>query len=309
MDDQGHSYHQRLAAQEAEHLARRVFFHDLMHRLRGEPNSVLPFHAVNHLRPKGEHYIGHQVIEVDKIIGSVDRYDDFDSHFMPKEPFTIERWTRLRQAQLAGIEFPPIQVYKVGEAYFVKDGNHRVALAKAEHQVYIDAEVIELDVPVDLSPGDTLKDLIVKGEYARFLELTRLGELRPQHEPILFSRPGRYDILLDHINTRQYFRGLEEKRSFSWEESVCDWYDHLFWPTIEEIRQNRILDGFPGRTEADLYLWIMDHRYYLSTALGHDVGVENATLSYRQQFAQGLKHKLERLWRWITSWRKPAQAQ
>lgn len=295
--DGGYSQHQ--AHSEAEGLSQRVFFHDLLYRLRREPNHLLPFHAVASLRPSGESYRGIQAIEVARIVGSLDRYEDFDAQFLPRVPHTIERWTRMRQAQLEGVEFPPIQVYKVGGIYFVKDGNHRVALAKAEHQIYIDAEVIQLEVPVTLDPQDTPRDLILKAEYARFLEATRLDKLRPQHAPIEFTVPGRYDIVLDHIHTRQYFRGLEWRRSVTWRESVTDWYDQLYLPTIEEIRSQKLLSGFPGRTEADLYLWIMDHRYFLSRRLGHDVGAEEATHSYQQRFALGLKIKLERLWNWI----------
>jgi hypothetical protein len=271
------------AQAEAEALERRVWMHDLLRRLRGKSNELLPFDAVSALRPSGEHYLGVRTIEVDKIIGSVDRYDDFDAHFLPKVPHTLERWTHMRGAQLEGVEFPPIQVYKVGEVYFVKDGNHRTALAKAENAHYIDAEIIELEVPVDLEPGDTLRDLILKGEYAKFLEATHLHELRPEHLAIEFSTAGRYDILRDHIRTHQYYMGLDLKRHIPRAEAVADWYDNLYWPTVQEIRESGILREFPHRTEADLYLWISDHRYYLSRNLGHDVGVEEATKAVQQQ--------------------------
>ncbi len=290
---------ERQAQLEAEALSRRVLIHDILRRLRGKDNDLLPYSAVSELRPKGESYKGLQTIEVDKIIGTVDRYGDFDAEFMPKEPFTLERWTKLRQAQLEGTEFPPIHVYKVGDIYFVKDGNHRTALAKAQGQHFIDAYVIELDVPVDLDPDDTLKDVILKGEYAQFLEQTRLSELRPGHEPILFSKAGRYDVLLDHIRTHQYFMGLNQKRSIRWEEAVADWYDHLYLPTILEIRENGVMKNFPGRTEADLYLWISDHRYFLSQAIGHDVGPEEATLSARRQAQKG---PLSRFVEWLSAW-------
>lgn len=289
---------ERQAQLEAEALSRRVLIHDILRRLRGESNDLLPYSAVTELRPKGESYKGLQTIEVDKIIGTVDRYGDFDAEFMPKEPYTLDRWTKLRHAQLEGTEFPPIDVYKVGDIYFVKDGNHRTALAKAQGQHFIDAYVIELDVPVDLDPDDTLKDVILKGEYAQFLEQTRLPQLRPNHEPILFSKAGRYDVLLDHIRTHQYFMGLNQKRSIGWEEAVGDWYDHLYLPTVLEIRENGVMKNFPGRTEADLYLWISDHRYFLSQALGHDVGPEEATLSARRQAQKG---PLSRLVEWVAS--------
>lgn len=283
---------ERQAQLEAEALSRRVLIHDILRRLRGESNDLLPYSAVTELRPKGESYKGLQTIEVDKIIGTVDRYGDFDAEFMPKEPYTLDRWTKLRHAQLEGTEFPPIDVYKVGDIYFVKDGNHRTALAKAQGQHFIDAYVIELDVPVDLGSDDTLKDVILKGEYAQFLEQTRLSVLRPNHEPILFSKAGRYDVLLDHIRTHQYFMGLNQKRSISWEEAVTDWYDTLYLPTVLEIRENGVMKNFPDRNVADLYLWISDHRYYLSRSIGHDIGPEEATLSVQRTAQKGPIGKL-----------------
>ena len=272
------------AETEAERLERRAKLHELLHRLRGEPNVLLPFHQALALRPKGEHHLGLKAIEVDKVVGSVDRYEDFDRRFLPRTPHTLERWKRLRALQLEGHEFPPIEVYQVGEAYFVKDGNHRVALAKATGQKYIDAYVIALDVPVPVEAKDTLKDLILKAEYAHFLEKTRLKELVPEAEEIRFTTLGRYDLLLAHIATRRYFKGLEEGREIPWEEAVADWYHTLYRPTVEAIRRLGLLKDFPGRTEADLYLWVMDHRYFLAQELGVDLGPEEAARSYEARF-------------------------
>jgi hypothetical protein len=279
---------ERQAQLEAEGLSRRVLFHDIVRRLRGEPNDLLPFRVVHSLRPKGESYKGLHPIEVDKIIGSVDRYGDFDAHFLPKEPYTVERWTRLRTAQLEGSEFPPIEVYKVGDIYFVKDGNHRTALAKAANQHYIDAYVIELEVPVGLNIDDTLKDLILKSEYAYFLEYTKLSRIYPNLEPIEFTKAGRYDVLVQHICTHQYFMGINQKRSITWEEAVTDWYSGFYHPTIQELRESGVLEEFAGRTEADLYLWISDHRYYLSTTMGHDIGAQEAV--------KGVYNAVEKPW-------------
>lgn len=166
----------------------------------------------------------------------------------------------------------------------MKDGNHRVALAKATGQKFIDAHVIALDVPVPIEPGDTPKDLLLKAEYAHFLEKTRLKDLVPGAEEIRFTALGRYDRLLDHIATRRYFKGLEEGREISWEEAVVDWYENLYKPTVEAIRRLGLLRDFPGRTEADLYLWVMDHRYFLARELGVDPGPEGAAKSYEAHF-------------------------
>jgi len=169
--------------------------------------------------------------------------------------------------------------------YFVKDGHHRVSVARNAGQKFIDAEIIELSVTVPPDSHDSLKDLIIKGEYARFLEQTKLKQLKPDHYPIRFTVPGRYDVLLDHITTRQYYLGLKHQREVSWEEAVCSWYDRLYKRVVDKMREHRVLERFPGRTEADLYLWIMDHRYYLTQQFGADVGSEQAATDFARRFS------------------------
>ncbi|MDV6374523.1 DUF4032 domain-containing protein [Deinococcus arenicola] len=263
--------------------------HDLIAILRRQPNELLPFDWVKHLAPQGEHSLGVQAIEVDHIIGSVDRYREFDRHYLPKEKHLDERWIGVRSAQLQGKELPPIQVYKVGGLYFVKDGNHRVSVARRQGQAYIDAHVIELTVTVPPDEHDTLMDLIIKGEYAQFLRATNLGTLLPRHRQILFTTPGRYEKLLEHIRTRQYFLdhkpGREGLPPVTWEEAVVSWYTRLYCRIVDNLDLHHVMYRFPGRTEADLYLWIMDHRYFLTQKYGHDVGSEEATRDFRKHFS------------------------
>nr|WP_157449029.1 transcriptional regulator [Deinococcus peraridilitoris] len=272
------------AKQDVERARLAATVEDFLSVVRGVPNELIPFDWVKHLAPHGEHQLGVQSIPVDSVIGSVDRYRDFSRHFLPKEHFLDERWISVRKAQLGGRELPPIQVYKVGELYFVKDGNHRVSVARRNGQKYIDASIIELDVRVKPEPDDTLRDLIIKGEYARFLSLTRLDELAPHHRLIRFTTPGRYDIVLDHIRTRQYYLSLKHEREVGWEEAVESWHRRLYARVTEHIEQHHVMRFFPGRTEADLYLWIMDHRYFLKQRYGFDVGSELATLDFVRHF-------------------------
>ncbi|QFP76201.1 transcriptional regulator [Deinococcus sp. AJ005] len=257
---------------------------DLVAILRGQPNELLPFEWVKHLAPQGEHSLGVQAIEVAHIIGSVDRYREFDRHYLPKEKHLDERWIGVRSAQLQGKELPPIQVYKVGELYFVKDGNHRVSVARRQGQAYIDAHVIELNVTVPPEESDTLTDLIIKGEYAQFLRATGLDVLVPGHREILFTTPGRYDKLLEHIRTRQYFLDRKPERAglppVTWEEAVVSWYERLYLRIVDNLDLHHVMFRFPGRTEADLYLWTMDHRYFLTQKYGHDVGSEEAARDF-----------------------------
>ncbi|SMB94905.1 DUF4032 domain-containing protein [Deinococcus hopiensis] len=277
-------YEKHQAQHEVERARRKGDLHGLLALLRRQPNDLLPFSWVQHLAPEGEHALGVQPIAVDKIIGSVDRYREFDRHYLPREAHLDERWIGVRAAQLQGKELPPIQVYKVGELYFVKDGNHRVSVARRQGQAYIDAHVIELHVTVAPDEHDTLRDLIIKGEYARFLRETCLNVVAPGHREILFTTPGRYDRLLEHIRTRQYYLdrkpGREGQPPVTWEEAVESWYRRLYLRVVENLDRNDVMGRFPGRTEADLYLWIMDHRYFLTQQSGHDVGSEAATRDF-----------------------------
>lgn len=291
----------RRAKQDAERLRAKAFWTEIFQLLRGLPNELLPFEAVRHLRPSSESYGGVRAIPLRQIVGSVDRYKDFGSYFLPRYRLPMDRWVRVRQAKLEGKELGAIQVYKVGEVYFVKDGHHRVSVALEEGQHYIDAEVIELAVSVPPDARDSLKDLILKGESAQFLEATGLLRLRPEHEPVRFSVPGRYDLLLEHIRTHQYFLGRERSQPVPWEDAVLSWYERVYLPVTAEIERYGVLRRFPGRTKADLYLWIMDHRHYLREQLGVDLGSQLATEHYVAQYAPGpLTRALRRFQVWRT---------
>ncbi len=268
------------ARQDAERIRYKAFWHQVFSKLRGVPNDLLAFEEIKSLYPSSESYAGVKAIDIEQIVGSVDRYKDFDHFFLPRVGFPLDRWVRVRQAKIEGKELPAISAYKIGDIYFVKDGHHRVSVARDEGQSFIDAEIIELKVPIKLQPGDSMKDLIIRSENARFLDITKLAVLRNDFEPIHFSVTGRYDLLLEHIRTHQYFLGSQYQREFTWEEAVTSWYDTVFMPMIKDIRKHRVLRRFPGRTEADLYLWVMDHRHFLRQALGKDLGSDGAAQDY-----------------------------
>jgi uncharacterized ParB-like nuclease family protein len=296
------------ARSDVEGARRFALFGQLLSFLRGEENHLLPFEWVRHLHPRAERYGGTKAIPLEAIIGSVDRYSDFDQQFLPLETHLDERWINIRSAQLEGRELPPIEVYKVGEAYFVKDGNHRVSVARKNGQRYIDAQIIELEVRISPEAGDSLQDMILKGEYAAFLEETHLDVVRPDHLEIRFTALGRYDFLLEHIRTRQYFLGVNLGREVSWDEAVASWYDRLYLRVVSQIHKHHSLEKFPGRTEADLYLWIMTHRYFLTEQYGKDVGSEQATIDFVGKFAPKWYKRLgQRLRRFLPhlSARKP----
>lgn len=297
------------ARHDAEKLRGRSFWNQVRRSLRGMPNELLPFETVRKLYPNSEAYGGTQSILIKNIVGSVDRYRDFDFYFLPRLSLPLNRWIGIRSARLAGKELPAIQVYKIDELYFVKDGHHRVSVAREDGQIYIDAEIIELKIAVSLSETDSLKDLIIKGEYAHFLEQTRLKDLRPDHREILFSVTGRYELLLEHIMTHQYYLASENQRAFTWDEAIMSWYDTIYLPVAEEVRRFKVLSRFPGRKEADLYVWIMDHRHYIRKTSGLDVSTQAATKDFSARYAPAwwrrLLQRLSLIWRGDMQKRQP----
>jgi uncharacterized ParB-like nuclease family protein len=196
---------------------------------------------------------GLQEIPLNRIRGSVGRYDDFTSAFLPRKKHLRQRWERVDVAMMAG-KTPPIDVYQVGESYFVLDGNHRVSIARQHGLETIEAYVKEFSTPYGLSPEADIDELLIKSERVEFLEIIgRAGP--PAVREIVFTCPDCYGDLMDMIET--YRQGLEEvaEKPVSIEKAVTAWYEEVFSPAIEIIQKNNLLARFPNRTEADLFIW------------------------------------------------------
>ncbi|NJO05407.1 MAG: DUF4032 domain-containing protein [Chloroflexaceae bacterium] len=264
---------------------RRAFLNRMIARLNRTSNDLLPLNEVrSRIRVRGQHFLGLQSIPVQQIVGSEGRYTDFDRQFLPLRASLKERWLSIDRAHFEDVNLPPVDLYKMGQIYFVRDGNHRVSVARQQGQEFIDAYVTELDIEVPLSTNLSVHDLLLKEEYSDFLEWTNLRHLRRDAE-IEFSELGGYLTLVTHINAHRYYMGLDYGREASIEEAVVDWYDHVYMPVVQVIREQRVLAAFPGRTEADLYRWVMDHRWYLRERNnGTDPGPHTATLDYVEHF-------------------------
>ena len=129
------------------HARRRAFLRRMRARLRKDlsPNRLLSFDEVKgSLGTISKVYLGVRVVSVEQIVGSLDRYGDFDRTFLPTRANLEARWKRIDRAYHRSEELPPVSLYKVGEKYFVVDGNHRVSVARYHGVESIDAEVIEI---------------------------------------------------------------------------------------------------------------------------------------------------------------------
>ena len=272
-----------------------------MARLTGDSAELLSFEEVRkQLKTQGMVSRGVQDIPLDKIVGSVDRYDDFSRTFLPLNESDANRWARVQLAVNRPTGLPPIDVYQIGDAYFVLDGNHRVSIARQFDATHIQAFVTEVSTKVPLTAETTPSELIIKAEYAEFLTRTRLDRLRPEAD-LSFSAPGQYPVLMQHIDVHRYFMGLDLKREVSYDEAVAHWYDTVYLPLVRVIRELGMLREFPGRTEADLYLWLSERRAELQYRLGWDIDTEEAAASLVEEASPRAKHVMERFLEKVSS--------
>lgn len=278
----------RYQAEEAFSQARRrVFFRRIVNFFTGQhEEGLLSFeHVREKLKIRGQHYGGIQTIPLEKIAGSVGRYQEFNRAFLPTQDFIRERWKRVYEVAHAQ-GFPPIDVYKIGDVYFVRDGHHRVSVLKELRARTIEAIVTELETPIPLSPDVGEEELDLKAEYAAFLQNTGLEKLRPE-QAIEFTLPGQYQKLYEHIAVNRHFVGLSEQREIPYDEAVGHWYDLVYSPVVQLIREEKILEHFSERTEADLYLWIIEQRHYLGERYGQQVPMEQAAAEFSREFSSG----------------------
>jgi nucleotide-binding universal stress UspA family protein len=264
-----------LAASDFRSARNRAALKELLARITGKNIDLLSFDEIRlKLKAQSGSERGLVDIPVAAIIGSVGRYTDFTRDFLPRRDANEQRWVAVKVAtnDLAGL--PPIEAYQIGEAYFVKDGNHRVS--------HIQGYVTEVKSRVPLTPDTTADDLILIVEYAQFLEKTQLDELRPGAN-LKVTVPGQYNLLKEHIEVHRYFMSLNSQSEIPYREAVAHWYDTIYLPVLGIISEKGIMRSFPDRTETDLYLWITEHRTALVEELGWEVSFKTAAVDFAQQ--------------------------
>ena len=282
----------QLAQDDFERAYRRGFWRKISSWLTGDRNELLPFDAVRDRIPlRGQHYLGLKQVPIDQILGSMGRYRDFDRAFLPRQVRTRSRWVSVDSAQYDDIILPPVELYKMGEVYFVRDGNHRVSVAREKGQDFVDAFVTEVEVTVPLTADVQIDDLDLKAEYAEFLEETKLDNIRPGAK-IELTMEGEYERLLEHISVHRWYLGEGLEEEVPYEEAVASWYDNVYSPLVELIVDQKVLENFPGRSEADLYLWIIEYEWFLLEAYRGDYSFQSVSRQFRERFSDAPTRKL-----------------
>ncbi|MCB0076450.1 MAG: universal stress protein [Anaerolineales bacterium] len=264
------------AREDFRHARRQAAMEQLLASVMGRSADLLPFDKVKQaLHGKDMKALGLQEVPLDAIVGSVGRYKDFSRSFLPRRDSGAERWTRIKRLS-EGKGFPPIDLYKIGDAYFVLDGNHRVSIARQGKEKTIWAYVTEVKTAVPLSSTAQIDEVIRMAEYADFLDMTALDRTRPDAK-LLATLPGRYPRLLHQIDQHRQQMADARGAAATLSEAAADWYDNIYRPMVQLMQQHHLLEEFPHRTETDLYLWVEHHRDELSRQLGWTVSAEGAT--------------------------------
>ncbi|HMN30897.1 MAG TPA: hypothetical protein PKE45_22270, partial [Caldilineaceae bacterium] len=199
--------HEALAREHYHQNIQRAQIADILGLVSGRNTDLVSFEEVaRKLKARQQVEMGTRMVPVAQIVGSVGRYRDFTRSFLPRASANPERWIRLDAAMNALESVPPIELFKVGDVYFVRDGNHRVSVARANGITHIEARVTEVKSPIPLTVDDFTRDQwIIKAERAEFMQQTHLDELRPDNQ-IDVTEPGRYEIMLEHIQVHRYLQ-------------------------------------------------------------------------------------------------------
>lgn len=279
------------AMQDFQKARQQAALQKMIARWTGRSLDLLSYDEVKEqLRVSGKKELGLRVISLDAIVGSVGRYRDFTRTFLPRVEEGAARWAQVKVAQVEkGLS--AITVYQIGEVYFVLDGNHRVSVAREMGSETIEAYVTEVKTRVPLTPDDEPADIILKAEYADFLDRTHLDEVRADVDLWLTS-PGKYPLLLEHIEVHRYYMGLDQDREIPYEEAVIHWCDEVYRPTVRLIRESGLMRGFPERTEVDMYVWLADRRAEIEKMLGWEVPMATAIRDMVTSFGSYKPHSL-----------------
>lgn len=243
---------------------RRQAFARLGRRVRGggDVDLVLPFdEVVAALGRTGERRLGPRVVELDTVLGSVDRAGDasFDRAFRPTSSRVRARWERIAEAMRRGDPLPPVDLLRIGDVHFVRDGHHRVSVARALGHDVIEAQVTEVLTRVGADRELRLADLPVKAHERLFaervpLDAERLARLRP-------SDPEDLGVLAEGIEAWG-FRAMQDRAELLDRRGTAEaWWAEEFVPVAAMLRDAGLVQD--GAREVDVYLQVACERYHL----------------------------------------------
>ena len=277
----------------------KALFNEIQHFLKPEEATLISFSDIKKLlKPSNEYYKGTLTVPVKLIVGSEGRYKDFDNHFFPKSNFLKKRWENIDRARLQNIELPPISLYEVGGLYFVRDGNHRVSVAKAQGIEFIDAEVVSLHSEIKLKPEYSKEKIIsqiINYEKRVFYNETNFGDIT-DYWCLDFSTTGQYDLIYNHIIIHKYYINIGIEKEIPFEDAVLSWFNNVYTPVVQAVRHHKLMRQFPKMTVSDLYVYLIKFWDELKQKFGNDFSLDKAAQDFKVKNRKNPLRLLKNLW-------------
>jgi hypothetical protein len=230
----------------------------LLRKESGDRKALSFQEVVDALGLVDEVSLGVQVIPVEQIVGSVDRVREFDPKFRPRTGLSRKRFERIDEAARRGEPLPPIDVYRIGDIYFVRDGHHRVSVARALGETTIEAYVREVKTKTRATPELRLSDLPLKRHERAFHERVPLPVA--ERRRVVLHDEWRYARLADLVEAWGFRASHAEGRLLSREDTALRWFREDYEPVVEDLADAGL--GGAG-TETERYLRVVMLRYLL----------------------------------------------
>jgi hypothetical protein len=241
---------------------RRAALGAMVARLRGEPDDVrlvLPYEeVVAALGYVSEHSAGHAVVPLDAIVGTVDRGRDFDRSFRPTTGRVRSRWEHIATAMRRGEAMPPVDLVRIGQIYFVRDGHHRVSVARALGHNDINARVTEVVTRVGAERAITLDELPLKSHERVFFERVPLPD--NARAEIKLSDPWDYGRLAEAVEAWGFRTSQDRGEPINRRETAYLWLENEYRPVLEMLRGADLIGTV---TETEAYMRVTAARYRL----------------------------------------------
>jgi hypothetical protein len=253
------------AQDDFQRARRRQVMSQLARRLSRDGRDVdviLPFEeVVDALGRVEERYVGLQNIDLDSILGTVDRagHGGFDRQFRPTTARVRARWERIANAARRGEPLPPISVYRIGDVHFVRDGHHRVSVARALGRETIDAYVVEVVTRIGAERSLLIGELPLKSHERLFHERVPLPTRA--RERIALTDPWDFGALAEGVEAWA-FRTMQDRAEFIDRRTAARlWFDEDYVPVVEMLRDAGMVET--DETETDAYMRVVAQRYRL----------------------------------------------
>jgi DNA-binding Lrp family transcriptional regulator/uncharacterized ParB-like nuclease family protein len=236
---------------------------------------------------------GVQNVPLERIVGSVGRYHDFDRHFKLRPHMPSERFEQVKKAMQEPRPLPPVKLYQIKDDFYVLDGNHRVAAARALGRKDIGAKIVEL-----IPSRNSLENIL-------YLQRSEFEDNTGISQRIQLSEIGQYENLIDQIESHRKHLETEKKSKVRFQEAARDWYETIYLPMVAIIEKAGLADSFPKRTPADLFNYISYHQWVLGRTRKYGVGIDdlipNDMEEFRRRMAEKSKSEYPEMQRWIVT--------